>query len=91
MEYMTGEGTDVSIINWRKLSKACLLGFFSLSSEIRMIFQVKGGCLSQEDFTICLSEEVQVEIGKCSCCFLKSLQFKILDTPSYHVFLGSIF
>ena len=75
MEYMTGEGIDVSVINWGKLSKACLLGFFSLSSEIRMIFQVKGGCLSQEDFTICLREEVQVEIEKGSCYFLKSLQF----------------
>lgn len=91
MQHMTGEGTDASVINWGKLSKACLLGFFSLSSERRMIFQVKGGCLSQKDFTMSLREEVHVEVEKGSCYFLKSLQFRILNTPSYHIFLGSIF
>lgn len=45
MEHMTGEGTEVSVVNWGRVSKPCLLGLFPLSSEIRMISLVTGGCL----------------------------------------------
>ena len=39
MQHMTGEGTDVSVINWGRLSKACLLGCFlaSLCLQVRML------------------------------------------------------
>ena len=55
MEHMTGEGTEVSVVSWGRVSKPCLLGLFPLSSEMSMISQVTGGCLSQEDFTSCVS------------------------------------